>query len=176
MAERSDLRLTQATPETDDERSAEAIRQDIAARRESISRTVEQINDKVQSKLDWRTYASDYPLVAIGVAVGAGVLVSRLWRPKPTPGERILDAIAESVEQVADRFDGYVQDAAPRRRGGASTAVKSAIAAWLTKAATDYVKERVLPSVTAALAERRRAEQPDAEAEEARQARHAVIG
>lgn len=147
MAERFDLVPTgdARDNDTDEDRSAREIRQDIAAKRESITKTVEQINDKVQRTLDWRTYAGEYPLVAIGVAAGAGFLVSRLFRPKPSPKDRILDAVAESFEDVSDRFAGYLE-AVPKKKPAATTAIKSAAAAWLTKAATDYLKARFLPS------------------------------
>jgi len=144
MAERTDLIINKPEGGEGEDRSAREIRQDIAAKRESITKTVEQINDKVQSSLDWRTYAGDYPIVALGVAVGAGFLVSRMFRPRPTPKDRIIDAIAESFEDVADRFSGYLE-AVPEKKSGAGTAVKSAIAAWLTKSATDYLKNRLLP-------------------------------
>src|SRR5262245_20742734 len=132
MAERTDLTITAPDPQIGEDRSAEEIRNDIAARRESITRTVEQINDKVQRTLDWRTYAGEYPFVTLGVADATCILVAQLFRPKPTPGERILDAIAESVEEVGDRFSDYL-DVVPKKRGGATTAVKSAVVAWLTK-------------------------------------------
>lgn len=143
MAERTDLTITTPDQTGGEDRSAEEIRHDIAAKRESITRTVGQINDKVQRTLDWRTYAGEYPFVTLGLAVGAGVLVAQLFRPKPSPGDRILDAIAESVEDIGDRFNGYL-DVVPKKKSGAATAVKSALAAWLTKAATDYVKDRLL--------------------------------
>ena len=147
MAERTDLAINKTEPLEGEDRSAREIRQDIAAKRESITKTVEQINDKVQSSLDWRTYAGQYPFITLGVAVGAGFLVTRLFRPKPTPKDRILDAIAESFEDVADRFGGYLE-AVPEKKSGASTAIKSAAAAWLTKAASDYLKDRFFPSTS----------------------------
>lgn len=146
MAERTDITRAASEDDPGEDRSAEEIRQDIAARRESITKTVEQINDKVQRSLDWRTYASDYPFVALGVAAGAGFLVSRMIRSKPSPGERIKDALAESVEDMTGRFNSYL-DVVPKKKPAAATAIKSALVAWLTKAATDYVKEQLLPRV-----------------------------
>jgi len=147
MVERDNLSITTGKRVLDEERSAEEIRQDIAAKRESISETVERLNDKVQSTLDWRTYAGDYPFVALGAALGLGYVVSRIFTPKPTPRERIMEAIADSVEEFKGQFGDYLDlDIVPKHRTTIGTSVKAAATALLTKAATDYVKNVVTGS------------------------------
>ena len=69
------------------ERSAEEIRQDIAAKRESITETVDRLSDRFHQTFDWRTYVNNYPVVALGVAAGLGLLVSGIFKPRPTPTE-----------------------------------------------------------------------------------------
>ena len=136
-------RLTTQTDETDNERSAREIRKDIAARRESIADTVDQLSDKFQRTLDWRTYAGDYPFIALGIAAGAGFLLSGIFKRKRTPRERIMDAVAESFEEMRERFSENL-DFAPRKSFAAGKTVKAAATAMITKAATDYLKNRLL--------------------------------
>lgn len=139
MAERDNVSILANRTNLETERSAEEIRQDIAAKRESITETVERLNDKFQSTLDWRTYAGDYPFVALGLAVGLGYVASRIFTRKPTPRQRIMDAIADSVEDFKDQFGGYLE-VVPPKKSTVGTSVKAAATALLTKAATDYVK------------------------------------
>jgi hypothetical protein len=148
MAERDNVSILANKTNFETERSAEEIRQDIAAKRESITETVERLNDKVQSTLDWRTYAGDYPFVALGLALGLGYAASRIFARKPSPRERIMEAIADSVEDFKDQFGGYVADLAPPNKSTISTSAKAAATALLTKAATDYVKNVLTGSRT----------------------------
>ncbi len=143
MVERDNISIRTNTNLSEDERSAEEIRQDIAAKRESITETVDRLNDKFQTTLDWRTYAADYPLVAIGAAAGLGYLLSRIFARKPTPRDRIMEAIADSVDDFKGQFSDYL-DIVPKKKAHVSTSVKAAATALLTKAATDYAKNIVL--------------------------------
>lgn len=63
------------------ERSSTDIRRDIAARRENLSRTVGQLGDRFEEKLDWRGYVKRSPFWALSAAVGLGYLAVRLLRP-----------------------------------------------------------------------------------------------
>jgi hypothetical protein len=152
MVERDNLNITPNIKESDGERSAEEIRQDIAAKRESITETVDRLNDKFQSTLDWRTYAADYPYIAIGAALGLGFLVSKVFARKPSPRDRIMEAIADSVEDFKGQFGDYL-DIVPPKKSSVGTSVKAAATALVTKAATDYVKNLVSGSRTEAFAE-----------------------
>jgi len=125
------------------ERSAEEIRLDIAARRESISETVDRLGDRIHETLDWREYVAEYPYVALGLAAGLGFLVAGIFKIKhePTPRERIYDALAEITEDVTDRVRGSIQDVVPKK-GGPGTTLKAAATAAVTKAALDFAKKK----------------------------------
>jgi ElaB/YqjD/DUF883 family membrane-anchored ribosome-binding protein len=151
MAERTDLTSASSWKGqgqdvvSDDERSADEIRQDIAARRESITETVDRLSDRFQRTFDWRAYVSDYPLAAVGVAAGLGFLAARIFnrKPHPTAGSRIKDALAYGVEDLASRFHHQLEEVAPHRSGfGLSRTVKAAVTGLITKAATDYLQNR----------------------------------
>jgi hypothetical protein len=125
------------------ERSAEEICQDIAARRESITETVDRLSDRFQQTFDWRAYISDYPLAALGVAAGLGFLAARIIKPRPSAGKRIKDALAYGIEDLAGRFQHQLENVAPYRSGpGLGRTVKAALTGLVTKAATDYLQNR----------------------------------
>jgi ElaB/YqjD/DUF883 family membrane-anchored ribosome-binding protein len=125
------------------ERSAEDIRHDIAARRESITDTVDRLSDRFQQTLDWRAYVSDYPLAALGVAAGLGFLAARIIKPRPSPGRRIKDALAYGIEDLAGRLHHQLENVAPHRPGSSlGGTVKAALTGLVTKAATEYLQNR----------------------------------
>jgi ElaB/YqjD/DUF883 family membrane-anchored ribosome-binding protein len=142
MAERTDVAIRARAEGDLDQRSAEEIRQDIAAKRETISETVDKLGDRIQQSLDWREYVNDYPFVALGAAAGLGLLVSGLLKPRPTPRDRIMDALAESVEDVTDRFRSNI-DSVVSKRNNLSTSVKAAVSAMITRAAINYAKQKL---------------------------------
>lgn len=82
------------------ERSAEEIRQDIAAKRESISNTVGKLGEKIQDKLDWRGYVTRHPYASMGVAAGAGFLVAGMIQRKTSPRQRIMNAVTDAIEDI----------------------------------------------------------------------------
>ena len=126
------------------ERSAEEIRQDIAARRESITDTVDRLSDRFQQTLDWKAYVSDHPLAALGVVAGLGFLAARIFKPRPTAGKRIKDALAHGIEDLAARFHHQLENVSPYRSGpGLGGALKVAVTGLITKAATDYLQNKV---------------------------------
>lgn len=86
------------------ERSAETIRRDIAARRDSISDTVDELSDRVQAALDWRTYIAEHPFIAVGVTAGLACTAAALIKRHQSPQDRMVDALAETVEDLAGRF------------------------------------------------------------------------
>lgn len=140
MAERTNL-IT-STDLTNEERSTEELRRDIAARRESITETVDKLSERVQRTLDWREYVSEHPVASLGIAVGVGFLVSGIFKPRPTPGERIMDALSETVEDLGNRFRHQL-DALPAKRVGPGRTVKAALTAMVTKSITDYITGQV---------------------------------
>jgi ElaB/YqjD/DUF883 family membrane-anchored ribosome-binding protein len=126
------------------ERSAEEIRQDIASTRESITETVDQLSDRFQQTLDWRTHVRDYPLAALGAATGLGFLVGVLIKPRSTPRQRIKEAFADSIEDLADRFRLQMDGVGLQRsKMGLSRTIKAAATGAITKAATDYLRARL---------------------------------
>ena len=90
------------TREPDVERSTEEIRRDIAKKEENISRSVEQIGERIQEKLDWRGYVKDSPYWTLGAAAGLGFLASGMFRTRATPMERIMDSVAGEVRDSLD--------------------------------------------------------------------------
>ncbi len=131
-----------ATSEQTPERSAEEIRHDIAATRESITETVDRLSDRVQETFDWRTYVTEYPLVALGVTAGLGFCLALLFRPRSTPGERMREALADGLEDLTGRFSQQMDHIGPRRPRLSQT-VKAAATGAITKAATDYLRNRL---------------------------------
>jgi hypothetical protein len=103
MVERTDL-------------TEEEIRQDIAARRESITDAVDRLSDRFQQTFDWRAYVSNYPLAALGVVAGMGFLAARIIKPRPSAGKRIKDAMAYGIEDLASRFHRRLIDLVSRPR------------------------------------------------------------
>jgi ElaB/YqjD/DUF883 family membrane-anchored ribosome-binding protein len=96
MADREDGKMSGS------ERSADEIRNDISARRESISRTVDRLGERIHETLDWKGYIARYPYASIGVAVGAGVIVGSLMRRRSRPSERIVDALVDKMDELGD--------------------------------------------------------------------------
>ena len=145
MAERTNIATQMREGDDDDNRSAEAIRQDIAAKRETISETVDKLGERIQETLDWREYIAEYPVVAIGLAAGVGFLVSGIFKHRPTPQERIMDAVAELTEDITDRVSGVAGDVIKKKfiSGMVSgKTVKAAATAMVTKAVLDFAKEK----------------------------------
>jgi ElaB/YqjD/DUF883 family membrane-anchored ribosome-binding protein len=142
MAERTDVAVRMRTEIEGPERSAREIRQDIAAKRESISETVDKLGERIQETLDWREYVAEYPYVALGAAAGLGFLVSAIFKPRPTPQERIVDALADLIEDGTGRLRDSLGDVVPKKMGPGKT-LKAALTAALTKAALDYGKKRL---------------------------------
>jgi ElaB/YqjD/DUF883 family membrane-anchored ribosome-binding protein len=124
------------------ERSAEEIRQDIAVRREMITETVDRISDRFQQTFDWRAYVKDYPLVTLGVAAGVGFLLGGLFKPRLTPAERVKEALADSVEDLTDRFRHQL-DGMFGRKPALGRGFKAAATGMITKAVTDYLRNRL---------------------------------
>lgn len=128
MAERDNLT---SPKEADVERSTEDIRQDIAKGEEDISKTVEQIGERIKEKLDWRGYVKDSPYWALGAAAGLGYLASGMFRKRATPMEQIMGSIAEKVR---DPRGGMLARATP------PGLIKVTLLGIATKAAARWLK------------------------------------
>jgi ElaB/YqjD/DUF883 family membrane-anchored ribosome-binding protein len=123
-----------------DERTAANIRGDIAATRDNIADTVDKLTDRVQETLDWRSYVERHPYAAIGVAAGAGLVAAGLFKKRKSPTDRLLDALADSVEDTTGRLRGALSFL-PRTGGGPSGAVKAAVVGLLARKATELVQD-----------------------------------
>lgn len=152
MAERTNL-ATQRSADESGERSAQEIRRNIAAERETITDTVDKLGHRLQQTFDWREYIAAYPGVALGLAAGTGILVSAVFARKPTPQERIMDAVAELTEDLTDRVSGIAGDVITRKLIPGRT-VKAAMTAMIAKAAIDFATRKISESAAERVAER----------------------
>jgi ElaB/YqjD/DUF883 family membrane-anchored ribosome-binding protein len=147
MAERTNVATQQRVQDEPPDRSAVAIRQDIAAKRESISETVDKLGERIQETFDWHEYVAEYPVVALGLAAGAGFLIAGVFKRNPTPQERILDAVAELTENMTDRVGGVMAGVIQKKMFSGRT-VKAAATAMIAKAAVDFLKSRISGAMT----------------------------
>ena len=139
MAERTDL--TKAIDaDVEIERSVDDIRRDIVNRRESISDTVERLGDHIQQRLDWREYLADHPIISIGAAAGAGLLLSGLLKRRHSPKERIFDALAEGFEDITGQFRGPLRGLHGKR--GIRQGVKGAALSLVAEGIANSLRNR----------------------------------
>jgi len=139
MAQATHLTTYAEADKAADARSAEELRHDIAARREVIADTVDKLSERVHRTLDWREHVAQRPLVSVGIAAGIGLLIAgKMFKRRPTPRERIMDALSETVEDLTGRLRGQF-DQLPLKRSGTRRTVKAAATGLITKAITDYV-------------------------------------
>jgi hypothetical protein len=141
MAETTNIATQRAENQTL-ERSAEEIRQDIAAKRETISQTVDKLGERIHETLDWREYVTQYPAVTLGIVAGLGFLVAGIFKRRPTPQQRIADAVAELTEELTGRLSDIASDTLKKKLVSGKT-VKAALTGVVTKAAMDYAKNQV---------------------------------
>jgi hypothetical protein len=150
MAEGNDLRsLEEPWP-----RSAKEIRRDIADKRDTISETVDRLGDHLHRKLDWREQVRQHPYVALGTAAAVGVLASGAFKRHPTPRERVMDAVAETIEDLTDDVRRsvtrlFLRSAGPSflRSAIAGVLTKAVVQAFKSKSQTDTRREEPYPSV-----------------------------
>lgn len=139
MAQGTHLSAYRESARETGERSAEELRHDIAVRREVIADTVDKLSERVHQTLDWRKHVAERPLLSLGVVTALGFLLGgKFFKPRPSPRERIVDALSETVEELTDRLREQL-DQVQLRRPGLSSNVKAAAAGMLTKAITDYL-------------------------------------
>jgi hypothetical protein len=86
--------------ETAVDRSIDDIRQDIERTRQNISGTVDSLGAKLHDQLDWREYIRRKPFVALGIGLGAGLVISRVIVPKPRPSFTLSDFIAGTLAKT----------------------------------------------------------------------------
>jgi ElaB/YqjD/DUF883 family membrane-anchored ribosome-binding protein len=140
MAERTSLATVSEPSEKPSQRSAEDIRQDIAAKRDSISETVDRLGERIHERLDWRSYVAEYPFVVMGLAAGAGFVLSGIFKRRPSPADRIVDALADVVEDVTDRVRGNLGEVIQSRRFGAGYLMKTGLIGIASPVISDFVR------------------------------------
>jgi|KBSSwiStaDraftv2_1062776.scaffolds.fasta_scaffold24673_3 ElaB/YqjD/DUF883 family membrane-anchored ribosome-binding protein len=123
------------------ERSPDDLRQEIKEKKEAIAETLSRVDERIQRAVDWRAQVGDHPFLALGVALSLGCIVSGVFKSRPSPQERIMEALADGVdniaEQVRDRIDA--QFGWPRRGG----ALKATAAALATRTAMSYLSNQL---------------------------------
>ena len=147
MAERTNVAIQQRIEHEYPERSAVDIRQDIAAKRESISDTVDKLGERIHETFDWHEYVSEYPAIALGLTAAAGFLVAGIFKRRATPQERIMEAVAELTEDMTDRVGGVMAGVIQKKLISGRT-VKAAATAMVAKAVVDIVKNRISNAIT----------------------------
>ena len=125
------------------ERSSDEIRQQIAATRDSITETVDELSSRVQRTFDWKTYIAEYPLAVTGAAAGLGLLLGYMAKPSVTPQARIHDALADLIEDASARFQAEFNGLG-LRRPGASQALRATVIAALVQAGTNLVRDKFI--------------------------------
>ena len=113
------------------ERSTDDIRQDIAREEENLSRTAQQIGDRIKDKLDWTAYVKDSPYLVLGAAAGLGFLAAKMLQTPTTPMERIMGSLAEEVRGSLGGL--HVGAAGP-------SLIQVALLGIATKVATEWIK------------------------------------
>jgi ElaB/YqjD/DUF883 family membrane-anchored ribosome-binding protein len=133
---------TESTQTAPTDRSANAIREDIVAKRESIAETVDKLGERIHETFDWHEYVAEYPVTTLALAAGAGFLMAGIFKRRPTPQERILDAVAELTEEMTDRV-GDVMSGVIQQKLVSGRTVKAAATALITRAAIDFAKSKL---------------------------------
>lgn len=123
------------------ERSTDDIRRSVEEKKEAIAETLGQIDQRVERAIDWRAHVADRPLLAVGLAVGAGCLASKIFERSPTPAERIMEAVADGVEDVTGHVKDRIEQQFNWPRTGGS--LKVTAAALITRAAIAYFSNRI---------------------------------
>jgi hypothetical protein len=119
------------------DRNPTQLRNDIEASKEAITDTIKRLDEHVHRAVDWRAQVRDHPLVAVSAAAIGGMLLAGMFSRKPSPRDRIVDAIAESVEDVTDKVRNRIGTQLTRTMTG--SLLKAAVTTVVAKKATEYL-------------------------------------
>jgi len=83
----------------------------------------------------------------LGLAAGIGFLAAGLFKPNPTPQERIMDAVADLTDDLTSRV-GDVMAGVIQKKMISGRTIKAAAATMITKAAIDFAKKKFTGAIT----------------------------
>jgi hypothetical protein len=87
-------------PSAERQRSAEDIRRDIQAERDTIEQAVGSLSGRIRNALDWRTYVRQAPFASLVAAAALGALAAAMLTRRKTPVDRIVEAAARSSKRI----------------------------------------------------------------------------
>jgi hypothetical protein len=141
MAERNEVAVRRGLDERAPDRDAQSIRDDIAAKRDTITERVDRLSEQLQERLDWKTYVADHPLAGLGIAALGGFIVAGLIAGRRSPTDRLMDALADTVEDVTGKFRQRVDHTLGSGRDTRRT-IAVAAASVLSKVAIESIARR----------------------------------
>jgi hypothetical protein len=81
------------------------LRERLSRRTRSVADTFDELRSEIRDATDWRTQAARHPYWAAAAAGGALLLAFKLLQSRrPHPRERVLNAMADGLEEVAGRL------------------------------------------------------------------------
>jgi ElaB/YqjD/DUF883 family membrane-anchored ribosome-binding protein len=81
-------------PAISGDRSIEEIRSNIEQTRNEITNTVDKLGERLKETVDWRSYVTEHPFVAVGGAALIGFYLTRkLLTPKRSPSDELLQSL-----------------------------------------------------------------------------------
>jgi hypothetical protein len=87
----------------------EQMRDHLEATRYELGRNIGQLEDKVKRTFNWRSQFAERPLVSVGVAFGAGVLISSLIAPRSSAHRSLSDGpVAKKVSKEWENIKGAI--------------------------------------------------------------------
>jgi hypothetical protein len=99
-----------------------------------VAATVDALRSEIRDVTDWRAQAARHPYWVAAAAGGAVLLAFRVLRPRrPQPRERVMNAMADTLEGVA----GRLRERRPARTGfalGTNRIVQAVLAAAARRA------------------------------------------
>lgn len=123
--------------------SAAELRYEISTHRAALVETINDLDERFQQVVDWRTHVGAHPYVAVGIAASIGLWATTLFKRKLTPKERMLEAMAESVEHICGessrQFGSLLSRVTPQRSSG----LRGLLLGLATQAVTTYLKGQV---------------------------------
>jgi hypothetical protein len=93
------------------------------------------LNDRARQALDWRSR----PYLVLGLAALGGFMIARWVRPRPTPGERVAQALTDNLDNVM-----HALGEGGRPRTGLVRAGAAALAAVAARSAAEWAVRHYL--------------------------------